>query len=135
MATFNASSYPIVFKIIDGYLLASSLEFGITISKRFSEVRQADEIGSLFLEVLKRIEKEIAKRHALQEPVPEPRKLKELIPSDDPPVMTIREVARLLRVSADTVRRLSDSGRLTSFNTPGGHRRFRLSHVKAFLEI
>lgn len=134
MPNFNPASYPIVLKIIDGHLTASSLELGITISRRFSEIRKAEEIGSLYLELISRIDQELGKRTARQERIPEPKKLKDLIPHEDPPVMSIREVALLMRVSADTVRRAVAAGRLPSYPTPGGHRRFSASDVRAFIE-
>jgi len=37
--------------------------------------------------------------------------------------VTLREAAKVLRVSESTVRRLFDEGRLTGGRTPGGHRR------------
>lgn len=43
--------------------------------------------------------------------------------------MTPGEVARLLRVDPKTVGRWADSGRLPSFRTPGGHRRFRRTDI------
>src|SRR5215212_7430799 len=42
----------------------------------------------------------------------------------DPDWMTLSEASRVLGVSAATLRRWSDSGRLTVYTTPGGHRRF-----------
>lgn len=44
------------------------------------------------------------------------------------------DVARLLGVTAMTVRRLSDKGELPSFLTPGGHRRFMLEDVEAYCQ-
>lgn len=47
--------------------------------------------------------------------------------------LTPREVAALFRVDPKTVTRWANQGRLTSFRTLGGHRRFKESEVKAFL--
>lgn len=48
-------------------------------------------------------------------------------------LLTPAEVAGLFRVDPKTVARWANSGRLTSIRTPGGHRRFRESQVRALL--
>jgi excisionase family DNA binding protein len=47
--------------------------------------------------------------------------------------MTPGEVAALFRVDPKTVTRWAASGRITSIKTPGGHRRFRESEIRAYL--
>ncbi|HEY1323461.1 MAG TPA: BldC family transcriptional regulator [Streptosporangiaceae bacterium] len=42
-------------------------------------------------------------------------------------------MAALFRVDPKTVTRWAASGRITSIRTPGGHRRFRESEVRALL--
>jgi excisionase family DNA binding protein len=48
-------------------------------------------------------------------------------------VLTSGEVAALFRVGPKTVTRWARSGKLPSFRTLGGHRRFRESEVRALL--
>jgi len=48
-------------------------------------------------------------------------------------LLTPGEVAALFRVDPKTVTRWAASGRITSSRTPGGHRRFRESEVRALL--
>ena len=48
-------------------------------------------------------------------------------------LLTPGEVAALFRVDLKTVTRWAASGRITSIRTPGGHRRFRESEVRALL--
>jgi excisionase family DNA binding protein len=48
--------------------------------------------------------------------------------------LTPGEVAALFRVDPKTVTRWAAAGRLGSFRTPGGHRRFHESEVRALLE-
>lgn len=43
------------------------------------------------------------------------------------------EVATLFRVDPKTVARWAKAGRLPSIRTPGGHRRFRESEIRALL--
>ena len=48
-------------------------------------------------------------------------------------LLTPSEVAALFRVDPKTVTRWATAGRIGSIRTPGGHRRFRESEVKALL--
>lgn len=48
--------------------------------------------------------------------------------------LTLREAAALLGVHPATLRAWADAGALPSFRTPGGHRRFALEDVEAFLQ-
>lgn len=48
-------------------------------------------------------------------------------------LIPIGEVAKLLAVTVQTVRRWDRDGQLTAVRTPKGHRRFRRSEVEALL--
>ncbi len=48
-------------------------------------------------------------------------------------LLTPGEVAALFRVDPKTVTRWASAGRIGSIRTPGGHRRFRESEVRALL--
>jgi excisionase family DNA binding protein len=48
-------------------------------------------------------------------------------------LLTPGEVARMFRVDAKTVTRWAKAKRIGSIRTPGGHRRFRESEVRALL--
>jgi excisionase family DNA binding protein len=50
-------------------------------------------------------------------------------------VLTPKQVAALFAVAADTVAGWADSGKLPSFRTPSGQRRFRREDVDEFLAI
>ena len=52
-------------------------------------------------------------------------------PQDD--WLTLGQAAKYLGVAQSTMRKWSDSGRLSAFYTPGGHRRYRLSELDEFL--
>lgn len=58
-----------------------------------------------------------------------PRRLDQL-----PHVLTAADLAPLFRVDPKTVSRWGRDGRIPSFRTPGGHRRFRREDIAAFLE-
>lgn len=48
-------------------------------------------------------------------------------------LLTPGEVAKCFKVDPKTVTRWAAAGKLASIRTPGGHRRFRASEVKALL--
>lgn len=48
-------------------------------------------------------------------------------------LLTSGEVAELFRVDPKTVTRWAAAGRIDSVRTPGGHRRYRESEVRALL--
>lgn len=49
------------------------------------------------------------------------------------PLLTPGEVAAMFRVDPKSVTRWAKQGRLSSIKTPGGHRRFKESEVRALL--
>ena len=53
--------------------------------------------------------------------------------NDTEPLLTPQQVAAMFRVDPKTVTRWAASGRIGSIRTPGGHRRFRESEIRALL--
>ncbi len=53
---------------------------------------------------------------------------------DEDELLTPAEVARLFRVNPKTVTRWARAGKIKAIRTLGGHRRFRASDVRGFLE-
>src|SRR5438309_8245840 len=49
-------------------------------------------------------------------------------------VLSTRQVAHLLGVGEATVKRWADAGEIDCFRTPGGHRKFRLRDLTAFVQ-
>jgi len=56
------------------------------------------------------------------------------VPEPESDLLTSAEVADLFRVDLKTVGRWASSGRIKSFCTPGGHRRYRKSDIQALLQ-
>ena len=54
-------------------------------------------------------------------------------PPESEALLTPAEVASMFRVDPKTVTRWAAAGRISSIRTPGGHRRFRESEVRALL--
>jgi len=54
--------------------------------------------------------------------------------TDEGRLLTPGEVAAMFRVDPKTVTRWAAAGRIGSIRTPGGHRRFRETEVRALLE-
>ena len=60
-------------------------------------------------------------------------RLRQEMEADPGLLLTPKEVAKIFRVDPKTVTRWAASGRISSIRTPGGHRRFRESEVRALL--
>ncbi|HEX2767094.1 MAG TPA: helix-turn-helix domain-containing protein [Candidatus Limnocylindria bacterium] len=54
-------------------------------------------------------------------------------PDPDDPWLPLGAASRLVGVGPDTLRRWADSGRVQSYQTPGGHRRFLRSSLEAMV--
>ncbi len=50
-------------------------------------------------------------------------------------LLTPAEVAKMFRVNPKTVTRWARSGKISAIRTLGGHRRFKVSEVRACLEV
>jgi excisionase family DNA binding protein len=48
--------------------------------------------------------------------------------------LTLGQAAKFLGVAQSTIRKWSDQGRVRAFYTPGGHRRFRVRDLEAFVD-
>ncbi len=126
---FSIGSYGIVFRIQNGFISANSPEFGLTITKRLDSVRKLEDIGMLYFSLIERISDDVKGRQKRKEKIPTPKESIDLVPKAEPSNLKITDVARMLEMSVDTVRRLTESGKLKSRKTPGGHRRYRVSDV------
>ena len=55
-------------------------------------------------------------------------------PNDDDALLTPSEVAAMFRVNPKTVTRWARAGKISAIRTLGGHRRFKASEIRKFLE-
>jgi excisionase family DNA binding protein len=133
LGNFNVGAYGIVLRILNGYIVVTAPEFGITITKRFDDVHKTEDIGALYLDMLKKIGDDVKRRQKHNQSVPSPKVPIDLVPKNDPPTLTIKDAARILCTSEDTVRRLVSDQKIKCIYTRGGHRRFRYSDLEIYL--
>ncbi len=129
-SAFDPLKYPIQIRVLNGYLTASSPEFGIHLTKRFDEIRKAQEIGELYLEMAKRVKDEGLKLIQNQNPIPE-LKRPQLEPLNDDFRLSTKEAAAILGVTVTTVIRWVEAGKIRCKKTLGGHRRLSFTDVAA----
>jgi excisionase family DNA binding protein len=55
-------------------------------------------------------------------------------PTSEPDWLTLGQAAKFLGVAQSTIRKWSDQGRVPTFYTPGGHRRYRRRDLELFLD-
>jgi excisionase family DNA binding protein len=55
-------------------------------------------------------------------------------PAGEPDWLTLGQAAKYLGVAQSTIRKWSDTGRVSAFYTPGGHRRYRQRDLDVFLD-
>jgi excisionase family DNA binding protein len=61
-------------------------------------------------------------------------KVEHMEPHEDEALLTPSEVAAMFRVNPKTVTRWARAGKISAIRTLGGHRRFRASEIRQFLE-
>ena len=64
----------------------------------------------------------------------DPDEVESMQPHDDDALLTPSEVAAMFRVNPKTVTRWARAGKISAIRTLGGHRRFRASEIRQFLE-
>ena len=123
---FDTARYPLIIQVIDHLLVIYSPDFDY----RVAEPYRPSDIGQTEMMILK-VRREIASKIAKKDlKTPAPSKTKDLIPNSPDSLLTVLDVARLLRISESSVRRMTDRGELTSVTTPGGHRRYSRALVE-----
>ena len=134
--SFDPRRYPIVLRVVDGYLEISQPDLNITqVRGKFDDITQAEEIGRAVLDVMSRATKKYVELFSTEEStIPQPSHPKGILVHPGEAVLGINEVAQMIGVSKDTVRRLCLDGKLNPVLTRGKHRRFRLKNVLSYLE-
>ena len=61
-------------------------------------------------------------------------KVDQMQANDEDALLTPSEVAAMFRVNPKTVTRWARAGKISAIRTLGGHRRFRASEIRQFLE-
>lgn len=124
----NSMSYPIVLRLVNGYVEASQPDLEIyRVRGKFDDLKKMDEIGAIVLDLYDEILKAIKTRKKL----PEPSGPKKAIGTLEMWV-GIQDASKRLGVSVSTVRRLCASGQLEFKVTQGGHRRIKLDQHSSY---
>lgn len=117
-------AYPIILRVVRGYVEASQPDLGIyRVRGRFDDIRRREEIGAIVLDLWQEIGRMIATGTAEKAPSAP----KNLSQGGRPEAMSTGEVAELLGVSTETVRRMCKAGKLDHYTTPGGHQKIRVT--------
>ena len=124
--------YPITVRILNGYIEVQVPDFGlIRAKKRWDDLKKAKDLGDLILGVIQEVT-DICNSQK-RKPLPVPSKPRGAFEIETADLLTTQDVQRILQVSHETVRRLSNQGTLESFRTTGGHRRFKRTEVEQML--
>lgn len=128
---FDPRRYPIVIRVINGYIEASQPDLSIyRVRGKFDDVQKAEDIGKIILEVMNEATRKYCALFSENAKIPSPSFPKGTIDLSAKATLKVKEVANYLGVSQDTVRRLCRSGKLKAVLTPGKHRRFRMDDVR-----
>jgi excisionase family DNA binding protein len=136
----SALEYPVTIRQVEGYVVFSVRDLGISL------VEELPPGGKLTPEFMKRTTAAVAKAWVKSherlkvliengKPLPEPSKIRvatKEIKKTKP--LTAPEVAKLLGVSKDTVRRIPKS-ELRYRRTKGGHRRYSIGAIQKYREL
>jgi excisionase family DNA binding protein len=131
-SNLRPEKYPLIVQVVQDHLMIYSPDFDY----RVMEAWRPGDVGQtemLLLKVRRELQNRMLQIQGRGTPLPSPKRISELTRVPEGDLLTTREVARLLRVSDETVRRLASSGQLAFHTTPGGHRRFKRSHVEHYL--
>lgn len=125
--------YVVAVRLIDGHIDASAPDFpGMRITKPLSERRPAEQIGMVVLQLMKEVQREIEERFTHQEPIPPRSEPKGSIEPPSRATLTVKDAARILAVSQETIRRLCAAKKLQHTIVGKRHRRFRLEDIQRF---
>lgn len=125
--------YPIVIRVVEGYIEASQPDLGIyRARKKFDDIKKAEDIGNIVLDLMKEVVERYYELLSHAEELPLPSYPKGTLNLMITPSLSIRTAANLLGVSQDTVRRICADGQLRYNLTRGGHRRFSLAEIQLY---
>lgn len=134
LPTSTPAKYPILIRVVQGYLVASVPDFDFHLSERIEQISEKG-IGNLIVQLWKKCDLRLRELSQKQELPPEASSQKTLFPSPHQATSwKIQEVSRITGLSQATIRRAVERGDLHCALTPRGHRRFREADVRAWLE-
>ena len=130
----KAESYPLIIQVLHGYLMVYSPDFDYRVAEKY-DPNLPGQSELMILKMRREILSLMKRKATRNEEVPSPSSPMRLFEDLDPDTLSVSEAARLLRISAATIRRMAETGRIKSRKTPGGHRRFARKDVLAHLVV
>lgn len=130
----SPANYPVLIRVVQGYLVASVPDFDFHLSERVEQISEKG-IGNLVVQLWKKCDLRLRELSQRQDPLPEASSQKTLFPSPHQATSwKIQEVSRVTGLSQATIRRAVERGDLNCALTPRGHRRFQEAEVRAWLK-
>lgn len=134
-------NYPVVVRIksrtLVKELVVSSPDFQIFKSCLLDEIQSSQQIGKMVLDLIQEISQAAERLRAQGKPIPSPTphpELSQIAPARTSELLSTMQVASILGVSQETVRRMCRAQLLTPLLSPKGHRKFKPEEIRSYLE-
>ncbi len=135
--TLLIEKYPLLVQVIEAssgrpQLLIHSPDFGFSMGEDYNP-KNVGQTEILIRRVREELQRRVKFKFNAGEEIPSPTLPGQYTSVIGANLLTTSEAAQLLRVSRQTLWRMSKSGKIRSSITAGGHRRFIRSDVEALL--
>ncbi|MGZ3775991.1 MAG: MerR family transcriptional regulator [Bdellovibrio sp.] len=135
----SAFSYPIIIKEELGEIIISAPDWGIFVAVSLPpsggvSSKLAAQIAFSYVKVVSKIILQAKSKEKNKKPLPKPSRTQDLFNFErvEEKKFSPIEVAKILGMSKNTVRRGMDSGKIPCIKTPGGHRYMSETQLEEF---
>lgn len=117
--------YPIIIRVIKDYVEVSQPDLDIRLirGKVLDVVHKREQIGTIVLDMWEEINRRVMSGSAKKQPST-PSTFRKMPVAE---LMTTGEVASILGLHKQTIRRMCVAGKLQCITTPGGHKKVKMS--------
>lgn len=119
MHSLRCRDYTLELKLVNGYYMVTSKDFGIHFCVGHWDTFKTEDLGLAVMRCLFEIQVRLDQG---------------LGPEKPERYLLTGEVAEILNTSKDTVRRMIEKGQLESVDSPGGHRRIKASSIEKLIQ-